>query len=170
MCGCEEGYAGINSPCVASSYSFEDVNSSTYSSNFIYIQFNESGSSNQWAQRSAFGGYSGAYALCSNSMFYNSNSTMIIHINMPADGTVSFYLKGTCEEHDELNVYYDGENWISSRNFYTGSKTTGWSSWTSQSVDLSAGNHTLTFNYRKDNETNGGDDRFCIDDLSLSFD
>jgi len=103
-------------------------------------------------------------------MFYNSNSTMIIHINMPADGTVSFYLKGTCEEHDELNVYYDGENWISSRNFYTGSKITGWSSWTSQSVDLSAGNHTLTFNYRKDNETNGGDDRFCIDDLSLSFD
>lgn len=87
-----------------------------------------------------------------------------------AEGTVSFYLKGTCEEHDELNVYYDGENWISSRDFYTGSKITGWSSWTSQSVDLSAGNHTLTFNYRKDNETNGGDDRFCIDDLSLSFD
>ena len=119
--------------------------------------------------------------MCSSNYGQDStSSTMSITVNMPAAGTASFYVKGLAEEgcaglgYTEYDRFY-GPGGLSSDN--TGNH--GWSSWTLQTVSLSKGQNTLDFKYNKDDYAPSTtlwlscgeqrDDRFCIDDLQISW-
>lgn len=47
--------------------------------------------------------------------------------------------------------------------------TRGWSDWTLKNIVLTAGIHTVTFRYAKDSSVNSDIDRFCIDDLIITW-
>ena len=173
-CECQEGYIGINSKCKVPEtlWNFEDAGDTTFS---------EAGNSSQyhWERMTTLGGYSGSYAMCSNN--YNvdsSNAVMTITVNMPQDGSASFYIKGSGEKYhgsdfDYFTLYLDGDYsadiLLTSYKTAPSDSTNGWSDWTPKSVRLTAGVHTLKFLYQKNSSDYQGDDRFCIDDLSIGY-
>ena len=173
-CECQEGYIGINSKCKVPEtlWNFEDAGDTTFS---------EAGNSSQyhWERMTTLGGYSGSYAMCSNN--YNvdsSNAVMTITVNMPQDGSASFYIKGSGEKYhgsdfDYFTLYLDGDYsadiLLTSYKTAPSDSTNGWSDWTPKSVRLTAGVHTLKFLYQKNSSDYQGDDRFCIDDLLIGY-
>ena len=111
------------------------------------------------------GGHGGSYAMCSNNYNVNSSTAeMTVTVNMPSAGAVAFYIKGAGENnYDIFSLYVDGTQVLTSRGI------PGWSDWTLKSTNLTAGIHTLTFRYAKDSSVNSEPDRFCIDDLTISY-
>ena len=81
-------------------------------------------------------------------------------LTAPTGGsTVSFsYRTSTESGYDYLNVLVDG--------VAQGSGWSGTTSWTSTSVPISAGTHTVMFRYSKDSSVSSGSDAVWIDDVS----
>ena len=178
-CGCDEGYVWMNSECVEG-WNFEDDNYTSYEPITDISQSNEA---YPWLimtseENGGIGTHSGNYAMCSSN--YNvasTDTTMTITVDVPYGGTVSFYVKGTGENfsdttpYDTFNFYVDGtaDANLKMTSFNANHDSTnnarGWADWTLQSVGLTAGEHSLIFQYTKDFSGDYGYDRFCIDDL-----
>ena len=173
-CGCAEGYIEINSKCTATGtvWSFEDAGDNTFEiGNTATYHWERMAAS----ENGGIGAKTGSYAMCSNN--YNvdsSNAVMTIRVNMPAAGTFSFYTKGTGEKYGVVDVDYfelrvDSNIGLTSVGTAPSDDTNGWSDWTLQTINLTAGIHTLKFDYEKDESDYAGYDRFCIDDLQISW-
>ena len=128
------------------------------------------------SENGGMGAHSGSYAMCSNNYNVNdSNAVMTVTVNVPAAGTFSFYIKGEGEryyngtDYDYFELYVDSNRELTSSGITASSNTNGWPDWTLKTIDLTAGAHTLTFYYKKDNVESQGYDRFCIDDLEISW-
>ena len=125
------------------------------------------------------GAKTGEDAFCStNFQRTNSTSTVYIILDMPAAGVVSLYIKGEAETSNLLPHYDVFTLDIDSNNkLRNTSGSTSLISWTKKTYSLSAGRHTLKLTYKKDNVAPFGDysindngyDRFCIDDLEISW-
>ena len=174
FCDCGNEYAGINLQCTASGtvWSFEDAGDNTF----------ETGNSEEYhwermtsSENGGIGAKTGSYAMCSNNYNVNdSNAVMTVTVNMPAAGTFSFYIKGIGEkwegtDYDYFELYVDSNLKLTSYGTAPSDDTNGWPDWTLHTVNLTAGEHTLTFSYQKDGVEYQGYDRFCIDDLQISW-
>ena len=174
-CGCETGYVWAAFHCVAETdyWSFENDEDDT-SSGSVSV---DNSATYHWERMTTLGAKAGSYAMCSNNYnVSNSIAEMTVTVNMPADGSLSFYIKGKGENnntsnYDTFKLYVDETETLTSQvvNYDSSSGTTGWPGWTLQSIDLTEGTHTLSFQYKKDGSVNKGDDRFCIDDLSIAW-
>ena len=159
---CNSGYRYLNGSCKKTSWSFE--NDSDYPSDLVTIS---TSGSYPWARSTSIGGNTGSSAMCpGNHNVHSTTSTMNVTVNVPqGGGTLSFYAKGKGEGsstyYDWFKVTVDGTQKI-----YTTDLS---SAWTKYSYDLSAGEHTLVFDYRKDSSVSNEPDMFCVDDMNLDF-
>ena len=166
-CECESGYVSENLQCKERRiWSFEDAWEDTSSGP---ISVDNSAQPYHWVRSDVLGAKTGKYAMCSD----HYPAEMTINVNMPEDGIVSFYIKGTQDtwNHDVVfALYVDGESdsnmVLTNRGVIitTGGnwERTGWAEWTQHSFPLTAGSHVLKFRYNSSNYQ-----RFCIDDLSI---
>lgn len=172
-CSCNnanQGYIWIDpdSQCQKRKWSFEDDGSDT-SSGLISVS--------GWARMSDLGAKTGSYAKCSTNYGNNGyTSSMTITVNMPEAGTVSFYIRGSAKQYKKVlgsGYSYYGNFYFSIDSSEKISTQEGWSGWTQKTYNLTAGTHTLHFSYEKEEPTfqtdSRGDDRFCIDDLAISY-
>ena len=174
-CGCEEGYIWTNSECqLKTLWSFEDDEYDTSSGSVSSV---DNSAQYHWERMTTLGAKTGSYAMCSNNYnINNSTAEMTITVNIQQSRVITFYIKGSGEKYtnntdvDYFTLYVDGNIKLTSKGTTIDTYTNGWSDWTEQSLSLTAGTHTLKFSYKKDNSLKQGYDRFCIDDLSLSFD
>lgn len=102
--------------------------------------------------------HSGRCSLRSSPIVYRQTSDLLIDLLLPADDSVSFWVKVVSEEGDKLTFSIDGQ--------YCG----GWSGvvdWNRRCYPVSAGRHTLRWRYAKDESGTLADDCGWIDDLRL---
>lgn len=162
-CGCASGYFWTGSQCRSGAkWSFENGGDDTSSG---AVSVNNS-AEYHWERMTALGAMTGSYAMCSNN--YNvgsSTAEMTVTVNMPSAGTLSFYIKGSGEYGWDI-FHLDVDE---TTDALTSSGISGWENWTLQSFDLTAGIHTLTFRYAKDSSVDSDVDRFCIDDLIITW-
>ena len=179
-CECESGYVSENLECHERRFwGFEDAWEDT-SSGIISI---DNSAEYHWARTNAYGANTGSYAMCSdNYNVSNSIAEMIINVDIPTDGVVFFYIKGTGlissgQDREYFELYVDGNNKsdmiLTSQTTIWGSNTdgsiikTGWNNyWTLHGLPLTAGSHALKFSYKYHSGTIGTG-RFCIDDLAI---
>jgi len=159
---CNSGYLYVNGSCKKKSWSFED-SSSDYPSDLVTIS---TSGTYAWQRSTSIGGNTGSNAMCSgNHNVHSTTSTMTLTVNMPSAGSISFYAKGKGEGsstyYDWFKMTLDGTQQI-----YTTDLS---SAWTKYSYSLSAGSHTLVFDYRKDSSVSNEPDMFCIDDFSIDL-
>jgi hypothetical protein len=151
-------------------WSFE--NDSYTTSGFI-TSISNSNSSYPWQKLTTLGAVDGNYAMCStNYNVHSTDTSMTITVNLPSTGKISFKYKGTSEANgsgdwDIFRFYLDGTEKISNQSMpvlVSGTNKSGWPEWTDyQTPSLSAGTHTLKFQYKKDGSTHQPTDRYCID-------
>ena len=157
---CKSGFYRISNQCMKTSWSFE--NSDDMFSNPVSVSY-PNGYNWSTTDSGGVGSYSGSKAMCSgNKGVANTTSTMSLAINMPEDGSISFYVKGESEStsYDYLTITLDGAERV---------KTAALTSWTKYTYDLSAGSHSLVFAYRKDGSVDTSYDSYCIDAVSLKL-
>ncbi|MEZ5198785.1 MAG: C25 family cysteine peptidase [Bacteroidales bacterium] len=99
--------------------------------------------------------YEGTYSAKSGSIGDQSESEMMVEMNVMADDEISFYRKVSSEEgYDYLRFYIDnvqlGE-WAGEQN------------WEMETFPVSEGNHTFKWAYEKDYSVSGGDDCAWVD-------
>ena len=99
--------------------------------------------------------YEGTYAAKSGSIGDQSESEMMVEMDVLADDEISFYLKVSSEDsYDYLRFYIDGvqqDEWA------------GEQGWEMASFPVSEGNHTFKWAYEKDQSVSGGDDCAWVD-------
>ena len=96
----------------------------------------------------------------------NVTSELSIVVDVAADGSISFDKKVSCEDvgsssgtyYDYLAFYIDGVEQ---------SKWAGEIGWSSSSFNVSAGEHTFTWLYNKDQGVVAGDDAVWIDNITF---
>ena len=82
------------------------------------------------------------------------------NIAIPANGTVNFWYRVSSESnYDYLRFYID--------NVQQG-QWSGVVPWTMGSYNVTAGNHTLRWEYSKDGSVNSNEDAVFIDDVYIS--
>ena len=103
--------------------------------------------------------YEGSYCARSGAITHNQTSSLILTVDLPTDGEISFYKKVSSEaNYDKLTFFIDGAS------------MTNWSGildWTEETYPLSAGQHTLKWTYAKDVSQNSGSDCAWIDNITL---
>jgi len=100
-----------------------------------------------------------SYSLMSQSVGHNQNST-IIWVGDFNEGTLSYDYKIESESnYDYLTVYLDGE---------VITNISGTQDWSTQTVNISAANHTIKWVYHKDSSISTGKDRAWIDNVSFN--
>lgn len=103
--------------------------------------------------------YEGTYAAKSAAIGNSQASTLSIQVSVSQPDTLSFYFKVSSEEnYDFLNFYIDG------------TKKDAWSGeidWTKAQYILPSGQHTLKWEYKKDQFMTTGSDMAMIDLISL---
>lgn len=99
--------------------------------------------------------YEGTYCSKSGTISHNQTSTMFLMLNVAAPGNISFARKVSSEpSYDFLKFYIDGilqDQW------------SGAVAWGEVSYPVSAGNHTFTWEYYKDQNTSNGSDCAWVD-------
>ena len=110
-------------------------------------------------------GFNGTYCIkSSNGGVSNSSSSISTTVYYVGNGTVSF-LAGCWGEGD------DSYNWDKCRFYIDGSIMMDYGAhqtWENVSFDVSAGNHTFTWTYKKDNSVNPDGDAFFVDDVTFT--
>lgn len=104
--------------------------------------------------------YEGQYALRSGDINDNDTTTLEITAEALGNDTISFYVKVSSEANfDFFKFYLDG---------VVKSSMSGYSSdWTQKQYVVTAGTHSLKFEYSKDYSNSTGQDAVWIDNLSL---
>ena len=115
----------------------------------------------------AYAGYNGTYCIKSgNGGVANSTSSISTSVNYSTDGTVSFlggfWGEGSNDSYDwdKCRFYIDGTIMID----YGAHQM-----WENVSFDVTSGNHTFTWTYKKDGSVNPTGDAFFVDDVTFSY-
>lgn len=99
--------------------------------------------------------YEGSYSSVSADIGNNSSSTMEIDVDVLYDGTLSFMKKVSSEDnYDYLQFYIDGQ---------LQGEWSGEVDWSPESYFVTAGQHTFTWIYDKDQYVQDGDDAAWVD-------
>ena len=116
-------------------------------------------SSNPWSI-TTINPYEGMYCMKSGgSGVSNVNSNMIVTIDIPSDGIMSFFGKISCEYGWDYGYFYiDGVQ----KGCYTGQ-----SNWAEKHFDITAGTHTFQWQYTKDGSIDSNDDCFYVDYITF---
>ena len=149
-------------------YYYGSNGSSFYGSNY----FNNSYNSNYtygWKRETV----NGHNAYCSQNKGDNySMANIELSIQTAETGYLSFDYYGTSENGWDMfavyldkTVFYNGSNAYYNTLLYASGESM--SAWANKSVYVSAGTHTLIFRYFKDDKTNKGIDKFCIDNIKF---
>ena len=103
--------------------------------------------------------YAGDYCARSGVIGHQQSTRMIVSVYVPVAGEISFYRKVSSENnYDKLYFKMDGSelaNW------------SGEQAWALVTFPISAGQHTLVWEYTKDYSMTGGQDCAWIDEISL---
>lgn len=103
--------------------------------------------------------YEGTYCLKSGTISHNQQSVLQIQLTVLADGEISFAKKVSSENYyDFLEFLVDGvvvANW------------SGEEPWSLYSRNITAGEHTFTWRYRKDGSISSGSDAAWIDNITF---
>ena len=117
------------------------------------------------ASPTSYPGYNGSYCLMSsNAGVGSSTSTIEATVNFVQNGSISFLAgcwgEGSNDSYDwdKCRFYIDGELM-----FDYGAHQ----SWEQMSYEVSAGEHTFTWTYKKDSSVNPTGDFFAIDDVTF---
>jgi len=108
--------------------------------------------------------YEGTYSAKSGSIGSNSESELILSMDVATDGQILFYYKVSCEDdpsstdYDYLAFFIDGQEQ---------GKWDGEVDWTEAVYDVTAGQHTFKWTYEKDGNSIGGQDCAWIDWIEL---
>ena len=118
----------------------------------------EMGDSADWVRVSDVS-VTGSYSMKSGVITHDQSSAMVLNFMALRSGQVSFFYKTSTENnYDWLNFYIDGQ------------KVDRWSGlhdWTYVYYDVTAGEHTLMWQYAKDYSVNGNGDCVWIDEVCL---
>jgi hypothetical protein len=107
--------------------------------------------------------HSGSYCIASDNYHVaSSNSTISLTATFEEGGTISFQSRVSSEStsYDYGTFLIDGV-----QKLVEGGTTPN--TWASHSYEVSAGEHTFTWNYRKDGSVDKEEDRYFIDDIVL---
>ena len=103
--------------------------------------------------------YQGDFCMESGDISDNQSTALTIALEFLGDGTMTFARRVSTEEGwDYLRLYIDGN------------EVAEWSGeldWDEESFDLTAGFHTITWSYEKDNIISSGADACWVDDIVL---
>ncbi len=103
--------------------------------------------------------YEGTYSAKSGTIGDQSESELILDVEVVSDGEISFYYKVSSEAtYDYLRFYIDGTQM---------GEWEGDTGWEQVSYDVSAGTHTFKWAYEKDYSVSGGQDCAWIDWIEL---
>ena len=104
--------------------------------------------------------YEGTYCMKSGGAgVANVVSDMTVTVNIPSDGKMSFFGKISSEQNWDYGYFYiDGQQMGS----YTGD-----GSWGEKKFDITAGDHTFRWRYKKDFSVNSNDDCFYVDNITF---
>ena len=102
------------------------------------------------------------YAQSGNAGVSSSTSEMTATVSIAQTSTLSFDFKawGEGSSYDVCRFLIDG-----AEQFKYGARDNDWETY---SVDLAAGNHTLTWNYSKDGSVNPTGDYFAVDNVAIT--
>src|SRR5690554_59833 len=99
--------------------------------------------------------YSGNYSARSGSISHNQSSSMVVSMDIPVSGEISFFLKVSSEaNYDFLRFYINNQlqdEWAGEVN------------WTEVSYPVQSGNNTFRWTYIKDYSVSGGSDCAWVD-------
>ena len=117
------------------------------------------------------GAYEGQYCAKSGAIGDNSNTDLVITINVLDNGNISFYKKVSCENTGS-SMWSSTINYYDYLAFYIDSEMKGqWAgtsdNWSLQTYPVTAGTHTLKWSYVKDVNRTGGSDCAWIDNISF---
>jgi len=105
--------------------------------------------------------HSGSFAAQAGGIGDNESSWLVISGNVPADGAISFWYRVSSESgYDFLRFYIDGQ------------KIDEWSGetgWQQAMFPITAGPHTLAWEYTKDGSGSSGSDTAWLDDIFFPF-
>lgn len=105
--------------------------------------------------------HGGAYSLRSGAIGDNQTTVLEFSVDAAMQDSVSFYvLVSTENNYDFFKFYLDGSEKVSLSG-------TGNTSWRKFSYPVSAGEHSVKFEYSKDYSSSSGSDAVWIDDVSL---
>lgn len=103
--------------------------------------------------------YSGSYCAKSGAINHQQSTQMILEVNIPGSGEISFYKKVSSENgYDKLYFYIDGVEQGS---------WSGTVEWSQSVYPITPGNHTFKWEYTKDYSVSGGQDCAWIDEIQL---
>ena len=115
-------------------------------------------SGNPWNVVST-GATEGNFCAQSPDINHNQSTSLILTVELPIDGEISFYKKTSTEtNYDKLFFYIDN---IEKNNL------SGTGDWTLETYQITAGTHTLKWTYTKDISVDGGQDCVWIDLVTL---
>ena len=105
--------------------------------------------------------HSGSFAAQAGEIGDNGSSWLEISGNVPADGAISFWYKVSSESgRDFLHFYIDGQEM---------GKWSGETGWQQAIFPITAGPHTLRWEYTKDGSGSSGSDTAWLDDIFFPF-
>jgi hypothetical protein len=113
--------------------------------------------SSQYPWQIVEGGRGNFCAKSNNNGQHNSSGYMQLTVNVVAAGEFSFWYKVSSENnYDKLHFYMDGQE----RGTWSGTVA-----WTEFTQAVSAGQHTLKWEYTKDSSVSSGEDCAWVDDI-----
>ncbi len=116
-------------------------------------------SGNQPWETESYDVYEGTYAARSGGIMANESSTLMIILNALSADDISFMLKTSSEpNYDSLSFSIDN---VSQGHW------SGIGNWSAKTFPVTAGNHTFTWKYQKDNGINMGFDCAYLDNIVL---
>jgi len=125
---------------------------------FTAFEWTFSGSSD-WEIIEGADVYEGIYSAKSGAIGDNQSTGLEIIVDVPMDDVVSFYKKVSSESgYDKLKFYIDGTE----KGSWDGTVA-----WSFEEFDITAGEHTLKWEYEKDANTIGGSDCAWLDFIVL---
>ncbi len=103
--------------------------------------------------------HSGRYSLRSGTIDYRQTSTLTLDVIMPSDDSISFWMRISTEQsYDKLTFAIDGVKHT---------EASGEFNWRRYAYPITAGTHTLSWRYVKDESTSSGSDCVWLDDVRL---
>lgn len=124
-----------------------------------FSQFNWQLSGNDNWQTETYDVYEGQYSAASGDIISNQSSTLMISLDVQFDDDISFMMKVSSEaNYDSLSFRIDNV----SKGHWSGSVD-----WTAKTYPVTAGMHTFTWKYQKDNAYSVGYDCAYLDNIML---
>jgi len=109
-----------------------------------------------------FDSQDGSFSMRAGEIPHSSSTSISISFDNEVPGTVSFYKKVSSEMgYDYLRFYIDNIN---------NGEWSGTTSWSQQIFSVTAGSHTLKWEYIKDSNATGGSDTAWIDNITFPGD